>query len=115
MAKGLKTGGRSKGTLNKRTQELVERLDALGCDSLEVTAMFAMNDVVGLGYMSKEEFEANPAEARNIISPELRAQMAKELNQFLYAKRKALEHSADHDGVIEIRWVTPEESDQVSN
>ena len=101
--------GRPKGAPNKRTQELTERLDEFGCDSLAVTAMFAMGDVVGLGYMTQEEFDANPAEARKIISPDLRASMAKELNQYRYPKRRALEHSADDDRVLEISWVSPKQ------
>ena len=42
MAKGLKTGGRSKGTPNKATLEVQERLEELGCDPIEGMARIGM-------------------------------------------------------------------------
>ena len=35
MALGFKTGGRTKGTPNRRTAEVSEKLEALGCDPIE--------------------------------------------------------------------------------
>lgn len=70
MALGLKTGVRTKGTPNKRTVEVQERLDALGCDPIEGMALLAMD-------------MANP--------PELRGKMYAELAQYIAPKRKAME------------------------
>ena len=74
MALGRKTGGREKGTPNKKTQALIEKLDALGCDPVEGMANIAMD-------------EGNP--------PELRGRMYAELAQYLYPKRRATEIKTD--------------------
>ena len=66
MASGRKTGGRAKGTPNKKTEELAQRLADIGCDPVEGMATIAMD-------------EANP--------PELRGRMYAELAQYLYPKR----------------------------
>jgi len=73
MAKGHKTGGRKPGTPNKRTMELAERMEAIGCDPIEGMARIAMN---------------------RRSRPELRGRMYAELAQYLYPKRKAIEHSS---------------------
>jgi hypothetical protein len=86
MAFGRKTGGRVAGTPNKRTQEVMERLDALGCDPIEGMARLAMD-------------EANP--------PELRGRMFAELAQYVAPKRKAVEHSgAEGSGELVVRWMS---------
>lgn len=74
MALRNKTGGRQAGTPNKRTAELVERLEALGCDPIEGMAHIAMDS-------------RNP--------PELRGRMYAELAGYLFPKRKAVEMKAD--------------------
>lgn len=74
MAFGRKTGGRKAGTLNKRTTELSERLESLGCDPIEGMAQIAMNG-------------SNP--------PELRGRMYAELAGYLFPKRKATEVKLD--------------------
>jgi hypothetical protein len=71
--------GRPKGTLNKRTVEVIEKLTALHCDPIEGMARIAMNE-------------------NNAI--ELRAKMFVELAQYVAPKRKAVEHSSD-TGTIE--------------
>ena len=76
MASGRKTGGRTKGTPNKRTQEVVQRLRSLGCDPIEGMALIAMDD-------------AN--------SMELRARVYMELAQYVAPKRKALALSSTAD------------------
>jgi hypothetical protein len=65
-----KTGGRMKGTPNRRTRDVFERLEALDCDPIEGMARIAMNP-------------------QN--RPELRGRMFAELAQYVYPKRKALE------------------------
>ncbi len=69
--KGLpKTGGRAKGTPNRRTQNIVEKLEALGCDPIAGLAHIAMNKKQKLG-------------VRKDVPVELRAQMYKELAQYV--------------------------------
>jgi hypothetical protein len=70
MALGFKTGGRVKGTPNRRTVEVIEKLESLGCDPIEGMAKLAMD----------------PSNA-----PELRGRMFAELAQYIAPKRKALE------------------------
>jgi hypothetical protein len=72
-----KTGGRQKGTPNKRTLEIQQLLDELGCDPIEGLARIAMDE-------------------RN--SPELRGRMYSELAQYVAPKRRAVEHSGDTGG-----------------
>ena len=69
-----KTGGRKRGTPNKLTQEVIDRLVKLKCDPIEGMAKIAMD-------------EANP--------PELRGRMFAELAQYTAPKRKAIEHSGN--------------------
>ena len=74
MAIGRKTGGRVVGTPNRKTKEIAELLESLGCDPIAGMARIAM-------------------EEKN--SPELRGRMYAELAQYVYPKRKAVEHSGD--------------------
>jgi len=77
--KGLpKTGGRAKGTPNRRSQNIMEKLEALGCDPIAGLAHIAMNKKQKLG-------------VRKDVPVELRAQMYKELAQYVALKRKAAE------------------------
>ncbi len=72
--KGAKTGGREKGTPNKKTQAVIDKLAALDCDPIEGMARIALDD-------------------QN--SPELRGRMFSELAQYIAPKRKAIEHSGE--------------------
>lgn len=79
MARGMKTGGRSAGTPNKRTQEVVERLQGLDCDPIEGMARIAMDKGTPL---------------------ELRGRMYAELAQYVACKRKAMEIRTVEDKVV---------------
>ena len=70
MAQGRKTGGRERGTPNRSTVAVADKLEAVGCDPIAGMAMLAMND-------------GN--------DPALRGRMYAELAGFIYPKRKALE------------------------
>jgi hypothetical protein len=70
---GEHRGGRAKGTPNKATQDVRDKLAALGCDPIEGMAKIAMD-------------LANP--------PELRGKMFAELAGYIAPKRKAIEHEA---------------------
>ena len=72
MAEGRKTGGRTKGTPNRSTADVVARLAELGCDPIEGMALIALDPT-------------NP--------PELRGKMFAELAGYVAPKRKAIEQS----------------------
>lgn len=86
MAKGFKTGGRSKGSVNKSTRDVTVRLAELSCDPIEGMARIALN-------------EQN--------SPELRGRMFAELAQYVAPKRKAVELSGEL-GVVSLAEVIRE-------
>ena len=76
-----KTGGRKKGTPNKATLSVAEKLEALGCDPIEGMARIAMD-------------ESNSAETRG--------RYYAELAQYLYPKRKAADVSVPEPAVINV-------------
>ncbi len=80
MAKGRKTGGRQKGTLNKQTRELHDISARLEVDPFEILLLFAKADHKALGYRRKQD-----------ITPSLRAQCASDACQYMHPKRKAIE------------------------
>jgi hypothetical protein len=71
MAVGRKTGGRVAGTPNRKTREIGELLESLNCNPIEGMVRIAMNPEASL---------------------ELRGRMHAELAQYVYPKRKALDH-----------------------
>ena len=81
---GERRGGRTAGTPNKRTVELVERLAELACDPVEGLVRIA-ND---------------PA-----TDAALRARVYADLLPYLYPKRKALEVASPDNSPIEVRWI----------
>lgn len=76
-----KTGGRTKGTPNKKTQELIEMIETEGC----------MHPIVGLARIAQRTYDEG----------DFQTSMGafKELAQYVAPKRKAIEHT------------TPQESD----
>lgn len=75
MARSSTSGqGRPRGSPNKRTLDVIEKLARLKCDPIAGMAKLAMD-------------KNNPAD--------LRGRMFSELAQYVAPKRKALEHSAD--------------------
>ena len=81
MANGRKTGGRRKGSANKKTLEVQHKLAALGCDPIAGMAQIAMN-------------------RKN--SAELRGRMFSELAQYIAPKRKAIEHTGEEGAAMRI-------------
>jgi hypothetical protein len=71
---GERPVGRAKGTPNKITQDVQEKLAALGCDPIMGMARIALDE-------------------ENSI--ELRAKMLAELANYVLPKRKAVEHSGE--------------------
>lgn len=70
--KNRKTGGRKKGTPNKKTKEVIERLKELGCDPIE-----------GMANIAQTALDSDDLA--------LAGQMYKELAQYIAPKRKAIE------------------------
>ena len=66
--------GRPRGSRNKRTLDVEERLRELGCDPIEGMARIAMDEAVPI---------------------EVRARMFAELAQYIAPKRRAIEHTGD--------------------
>lgn len=85
--KGVRYGGRQKGTPNKNTQDIQAKLDALGCDPIQGMAEIA-------------------AEARAAGDFNLAGTMYKELAQYVAPKRKAVEVQGDVTlgGGLTIKW-----------
>jgi hypothetical protein len=86
MALGKKTGGRVAGTPNRRTANVIDRLEQLGCDPIEGMALIAMD-------------------ADN--APELRGRMFAELAGYVAPKRRALDVSAETTPPVTIRIGIP--------
>ena|SRR5664279_2797895 len=88
-----KTGGRERGTPNKRTLDLAHKLDALGCDPIAGLAGIAM-----------------AAET----APELKVRCYAELAQYVHAKRKAiaLEPAPFDDMRVIVEFVEPTPTDR---
>lgn len=102
---GNKTGGRQKGTVNKKTQELQEIADKLNCNPFEILAHFANGDWKSLGYKAEERTvgytkQGDPIKEET-IPPRLRCDAAKEAAGYLYPKRKAIEHTGKDGNPIQ--------------
>lgn len=82
MAIGKKTGGRTRGTPNKRTQDVMEKLEQLGCDPIE-----------GMARIARQAEE----EGDKVLA----ARMYTELAPYIAPKRKAIEQTVmnEWDGV----------------
>ena len=85
--KGNKTGGRSKGTKNKRTQEVIDILNELDCNPIEGIANIAK---IAMG---RQDYA-------------LAGNMYKELSQYIFPKRRAIEVSAEVNSNLEIEDLT---------
>ena len=100
MAAGRKTGGRKKGTPNKDKAELLELIrDVVGDQNYHPVVAMALiaNDnstkTVVKGYKDGEPVAIEVPK----YDLELRAQMHKEVAQYVAPKLKAIEHSAGED------------------
>jgi hypothetical protein len=83
MATRKKTGGRKKGALNKRTEDVIATMNNRDFDPIEMLIDIAV--------------EAK-AEGDKILT----FQACKELAQYVAPKRKAMEVTADHNNMIVI-------------
>lgn len=99
-----KTGGRKRGVRNRRTKEFQIKLDALakslGFHPVEIMLRMAGNDWKGLGYPSREvtKLTASGFEYKeDRISVSERLVAAKEAANYLWPKKKAIEHSVSNE------------------
>lgn len=76
-----KTGGRQRGTPNKATVDVAEKLAALGCDPLKILASLAMD----------------PKSER-----ELRRKCANDLMPYLYSKRTPIDVATKQQTVMNV-------------
>ena len=98
---GNKTGGRQKGTPNKKTQEAQELAEKLGINPLEILLHFAAGNYQELGLVEHKEIRTKDGAVifEPTISPELRQKSAKDACEYLVPKLKAIEHSGSVDGM----------------
>ena len=83
---GERRGGRQKGTPNKKTTAIQDKLDKHGCDPIEQMAKLAMECIA----------EGDRATATGLL---------KELAQYVVPKRKAIEVSGEEGAEpIRITW-----------
>lgn len=104
--KGVKFGGRQKGTPNKKTQHLIDIADRLGCDPFEILILFAKGDWETLGYREEKYVASSSDKGETLkytIEPAVRAKCAAEAASYLYPKRKAIELSGDADNPVDLR------------
>lgn len=86
MALGRKTGGRKKGTPNKKTQSIQDKLDKHGCDPIE-----------GMAKIAKQAMDEGDMS--------LALSAYKEIAQYIVPKRKAIELSNEEGKEpLRIEW-----------
>jgi len=108
-------GGRAKGTPNKNALPLKEMAEKLNCNPFEILLRFAMGDWNGLGYKAESTYaptQKGEVIEKPTIPPELRVKAASEAAQYLYPKRKAIEHSGEITSV-QVEKLKPEEINSI--
>lgn len=114
--------GRKAGTPNQDTALLKQKARELGIDPFEILLLFAKNDWKALGYESQKItiFSRNhePIEV-DVITPETRLKAASDACQYLYPKRKSIEHEhptkqSNGKKIIQINWADQDEPNRDS-
>lgn len=117
MPKGAKYGGRTKGTANKVTQGVAEKLERLGCDPITGLATIAGGDLPcnvcrgegktkfqparGLTKLATRTCESCYGSGKEKVSPGERLKAYSDLASYVYPKRKAVEHTGLDGGPIQ--------------
>lgn len=96
-SKSNNPNGRPKGSLNARTSDLLDISERLKCNPFEVLIHFAKGDFKALGYDHHQikVTKDGTTVSELTISPELRQRSAKDACEYLFPKRKAVEHTFD--------------------
>jgi hypothetical protein len=77
-----------------RTRDLMHLASELDCNPFEVLLYFAKGDYGALGYEEKKKIITKDSSYEEYtISPELRQKAAKDACEYLFPKRKAIEHT----------------------
>jgi len=105
---GERLGGRQKGTPNKASQDIIEKLARLSCDPIEGMALLASGKVPcgvchgrgktryripGTDKVGERLCESCYGTLMEHISPDLRGKMYAELANYAFPKRRAIEVS----------------------
>lgn len=101
MAKGIKTGGRQKGTVNKSNEIVEDIAREMGFNPFKVLMLFAAGDWKSLGYDAECYFSEKADGAVKmgyVISPETRMKAASDATKYLYSQKKAIEVSTSGEG-----------------
>lgn len=109
-----KTGGRKKGSINKKSRELKEIAEDLGVDPFEVLLHFAKGDYKALGYAETvtKYVQGGESYEEPTISPELRQKSAKDACEYLHPKLKSIELKGSAANPLEVFLrMTKEERD----
>lgn len=105
-----KAGGRTKGTPNKKTAALYgsieERSRALGVDPFEIMLLFAKGDWRALKFPSEiretRAIDGRIVKGTEYITPAMRLSAATDACKYLYAQKKAVEHSGPDGTAINV-------------
>jgi hypothetical protein len=114
-----KTGGRKKGTPNKKTDHIFDLCAEHEFDPIELLILIAKNDCESLGYRSntvkKIAFGGQVVDEERITIADRRA-AAKDLISHMYPKRKAVELSAEDkdDGFFKLSYDTQKLKDKLN-
>ena len=102
MAHGGKRegAGRGKGSKNKATIEVQDKLKELGCDPIEALARVAME---------AEEYALSAGPEERTANLQIATSCYKELAQYIAPKRKAIEHT----GEVTANIITFEDADSL--
>ena len=104
MADRPKYGGRIKGSVNLKTEYLHHMAMELDIHPFKVLLQFAAGDWKSLGYKAETVFKqyGESVNEELTISPELRMSAAAKACEYLYPKRKAVEHTLSEETVTHI-------------
>lgn len=106
--------GRKPGTVNKKTADLHEIAERLECNPFEVLILFAKRDWEALKLPEwTDKMGKDGAFVREAtISPELQQKSAKDACEYLYPKRKAVEHSGAVDTNVSVEQFIMQQSEK---
>jgi len=101
MPKGIKYGGRKKGSKNKVNRPATEKAQELGVDPFEILLHFASGNWKALGYPEKtRSIVIQGKEVKvDVIDPEMRLNAAKEATHYILPKRKAVDENGKSEDI----------------
>lgn len=101
-----KTGGRQKGTPNRKTMEIEKLLEEMDFNPIEFLVYVAMGNWKAIGYDTATICTGYTKLGDPIVEERLNAKLrtdaAKEVASYVFPKRKAIEHSGPGGDTIKI-------------